>query len=202
MARRRGWASQLRPGAESGPLVGYWQGAPAMLLLWRHGGEPWHGVVVPGEPCWRWIHFHRFFLVFRWIHLRGLHTISHMSNGLCYHAADGAPPLMPPPLPLWRLQPSLFSPTQRWAAIRLADLGPLASKHSWHERASKLSELWASCQGPCVYRTWNKWQWGGSLHQEATVMAMHVAKDGCSGSWGAYGLKGPLLWEEEEGRGG
>lgn len=65
-------------------------------------------------------------------------------------------PPRPPPLPLWHLQPSLFSATPRWATTHLADLGPLASKHSWHERVSKLSKLWASCWGPCIYRAWYK----------------------------------------------
>ena len=136
-SRGRGWA-------DGRALAG----APATPLPWCHGGEPWHSIVVPGEPCWRWIHFHWLFFTFGWIHLHGLHTISHMSDGRCYHAADGAPPLMLPPLPPRFLQSCLCSPTQGWAATHLAALGPLATKHPWQFRASKLSELWASCRGP------------------------------------------------------
>ena len=33
-------------------------------------------------------------------------------------------------------------------------------------------------------------------------MGMHVAEYGCSGSWGASGLKDGLMWEKEEGWGG
>lgn len=156
MATRGGWASRLT--AVAGPMVGRWPGVPAPPLPRRHGGEPWHGVVVPGEPCWRWIHFHRFFLVFRWIHLHGLHTISHMSNGHRYHAADGVPPPTLPPLPPPLLQPPLRLPAQMRAATRLAAVGPLSSAHDRNLSASELSELWASCRNPRIYRVQNNGQ--------------------------------------------
>ena len=158
MATRGGWASRLTAGAVAGPMVGRWPGVPAMPLPRHHGGEPWHGVVVPGEPRWRWIHFHRFFLVFWWIHLHGLHTISHMSNGHRYHAADGVPPPTLPPLPPPLLQPPLCLPAQTWAATRLAAVGPLSSNHGRNPSASKLSELWASCRNPRIYRVQNNGQ--------------------------------------------
>ena len=34
------------------------------------------------------------------------------------------------------------------------------------------------------------------------MTVLQITIYGSSGSWGACGLKGPLLWEEEEGRGG
>lgn len=49
-------------------------------------------------------HFHGFFLVFRWIYLHGLHAIRHMSDGHCYHAADG----VLPPFILFLLHVSAF----------------------------------------------------------------------------------------------
>lgn len=141
---------------------------------------------MPGEPCWRWIHFHRFFLIFRWIHLHGLNTISHMSDGRLYRRADGVLPLVLSPLPLRLLQPSLFSATQRWEATCLADLGPLASKHSWHESAS------ANC-GPAA---------GVPVFIEPRKNGSEVAHDirspldsnGCSQRWMYWELGG--LWPE------
>ena len=66
--------------------------------------------------------------------------------------------LKPPPLPLWFLQPHIFSPAmQRWASTYFA-LGSFVSSRPWNLRASKLSELWVNCWGPCVYRACNKWQ--------------------------------------------
>ena len=144
MAGRGGWASQLTPGAEDGPAVRRGPGAPALVSAWCRGGEPRQGVAVPGEPCWRWIHFHRLFLLFGWIHLHWLHTISRMSDGHRYHAADGASPLTAPPLPPRLLQPPLFPPAQRWTATRLAAMWPLCTNHRWHERTPRSS---ANC-GP------------------------------------------------------
>ena len=46
-----------------------------------------------------------------------------------------------------------FHPTQRWALLL-----ELVSRHPWNPMALKLSELWASCWGPYIYRAWNKWQ--------------------------------------------
>ena len=68
-------------------------------------------------------------------------------HGHCYHVADGAPPLMLPPLPPCLLQPPVCLPMQKWAAIHLAAVGPLCSNHPWNPRASKLSELWARTKG-------------------------------------------------------
>lgn len=151
-----------RPGAEAGPMVGCWPGIPATLLLQHHGGDPWHSVVVPSEPCWRWIHFHHLFSIFGWIHLHGLHTIGHMSEGHHYHTADGASPLTLPPLPPHLLQPPTCLPTKKWASTRLAAVGPPSSNNPWKPRASKLSELWTSSRGSCIYRAWNRRQAGGS----------------------------------------
>lgn len=82
-----------------------------------------------------------------------------MNDRHCYHAAGGIPHMTLPPLPLPLLQLPPLS-TQTWAATCLAAVGPLSSNHHWIVRASKLSELWASYWGPCIYRVQNKQQKG------------------------------------------
>lgn len=124
------------PGMEAGPTVGRWLGVPATLLPWCHGGEPWDSVAVPGEPCWGQIHFHQFFWIFGWIHLCGLQTISHTSDGHHYHVADGVPPPTLSPLPPRLPQLPICLPTQKWAATCLAAVGPPSFNQPWKPRAS------------------------------------------------------------------
>lgn len=155
-----GWVQRL-PGMVSGLVAARCPGTPVLLLVWSLGGEPWQGVVLPGEPCWRWIHLHWLFLVFGWIHLHhlflvfrlvhlhGLYSICCLSHGRCYHVAGAASRLTPPPLLLWLLKPPVFSPAQNWAVRCLA---PLGTSHSWQESTLKVRELRPTARVLCDIR--------------------------------------------------
>lgn len=139
------------PGAASGPTVRCWSDAPTAPQRWR-GGEPWHDVLVPGEPSWRRIHLHWLLLIWRWIHLHWLHIISYTGHGHRCCVADGASPL--PPLPPRLLPSLLWLPTQRWAPSRLAAVGPLASSHRGI-RVPRCSAIAGQLLGPRIYRVRN-----------------------------------------------
>lgn len=76
-----------------------------------------------------------------------------------------------PSQPLDNVIPPISLPIQLWF---WEPPGPLFSNDSRHQRASKLSKLQARCWDPCIYKAWNRRQWGGLWHQEAAVRTLSV----------------------------
>lgn len=103
----------------------------------------------------------------------------------CCHVADGISPLP--------LCPYLLSHQKVGNHSPCCCGTPLCSKSPWNQKALKLRESWASSHSPCIYGAQNRRQRAGSQHE-----ALHMAKDGCSGSWDPCGMKGALPREKEE----
>lgn len=118
----------------------------------------------------------------QWRHWKNCHlTVLQLSMMLCGGECvfgEFESNLLCPLTTSWQCYSSHITSTSAVALGAIIPVGSLSapglllSNDGCHQSASKISKLQASYWDPCIYRTWNRRQWGGLRHQEVAVMTL------------------------------